>query len=183
MKVVKIGINGIVPAVPVKATHPVRGEYLRFEHGQEGRGRKLVFFPLGSKDFPAERGLPEPDQAYRLIPVSGNKTFILGRENRPSDEFLVLWSLSPGFRGDARYTVEGCATVIAEGYEAQGDAGRMGGAPCPVIHVTGPCVLKWTRGGRLYDSPANWRAVFDGKNWAVASDSPESDAVEAAFDY
>jgi hypothetical protein len=181
MKIIKLGIDGVEPAIPKKATHPTRGEYLRFEHGQDGRGRKLVFFPLGSKDFPAELGMPGTDQEYRLIPVSEGRAYILGRENRPSNDYLVLLSLNPGYRGEAEYEIEGDAVCIAEGREAQGDAGRMGGAPCPVILVTGPCTLKWVRTGRLYGSTAKWRAVFNGQAWTVSHDGPETDAVEAAF--
>ncbi len=81
---------------------------------------------------------------------------------------MVLWSLSPGFRGGASWRVaSGAARVVAVGQEAQGDAGRMGGADCPVLLVTGPCTLEWVRTGRLYGSPPAWRATFDGSKWAV----------------
>ncbi len=178
MKVVNLSIRGVFPATPEKATHPTRGEYWRFTHGQEGRGRRLVFFPLGTKDFPGTA--PAPEQEYQLIPVRLGH-YILGA-GTADGHYLVLWDLDPGFRGGAEYTIEGSASIVAEGYEAQGLAGRMGGAPCPVVYVAGPCVLRWTRSGRLYGSPAKWRAVYNGE-WAILPDDAASDAVEAAFEY
>ena len=182
MKVVSVSFrHGVVPATPEKASHPTRGEYWRFTHGEAGRGRRLVFFPLGSRDFPGSAPAPGPGQEYLLIPV-GSGHHILGA-GRNDGEYLVFWNLNPGFRGGAGYTIEGSGSCIAKGYEAQGIAGRVGGAPCPVVHVTGPCVLRWTRTGRLYGSAAKWRAVYDGEAWAVMPDDAASDAVEAAFDY
>jgi len=56
----------------------------------------------------------------------------------------------------------------------------MGGAPCPLILVTGPCRLVWERTGRLYGAPARWIAAYDGATWTVA---PEEDCLmeEAAL--
>lgn len=180
MRVVRLGCAGVKPALPVKALHPARGGYLRFEHGEEGRGRKLVFFPLGARDFPSVEEPPPQETEYRLVPVSEGRAYILGRGS-PDGQQLVLWSLAPGFRGGATYSVSGDAAVIAEGYEAQGDAGRMGGAPCPVLIVKGPCVLRWSRSGRLYGTPADWRATYDGRSWVVEPDSAEADAVAIAL--
>jgi hypothetical protein len=85
------------------------------------------------------------------------------------------------YRGSASHRIEGNAHLIAEGYQAQGAAGRMGGAPCPVVLVTGPCVLTWERFGRLYDTPAKWRAIYENGQWLVAPDEPEQCAIEIAF--
>jgi hypothetical protein len=180
MRVLLLDRTGVRAARPVKATHPTRGDYLRIEHGEEGRGRRLVFFPLGSRDFPAQGDLPPQDQQYKLLAVSEGRAHILVR-GTDDGQYLVLWSLSPGFRGSATYSVAGAAKVLAEGYQAQGGAGRMGGAACPVLLVTGPCRLHWSRGGRLYGSPAHWRAVFDGHLWQVEPDDEQSDAVAEAF--
>jgi hypothetical protein len=175
MKVVTLNSSGVRPAQPVKAVHPGHGEYLRFEHGEEGRGRKLVFFPLAVRDFPSDSKVP-PDQEFKYTPGS----FVL-RRGCNDGEYLVLWDLEPGFRGSASYEIEGGAVVIAEGREAQGMAGRMGGAPCPVLLVSGPCTLRWTRTGRLYGSPPHWRAKYDGSTWIVEPDDKSSDAVAEAF--
>lgn len=133
MRVVRVSLAGVQPAGPVRASHPTRGAYWRFEHGEVGRGRKLVVFPLGQRDFPAAEGnpAPGPETEYRLLPVSEGRAHILVR-GRADGSLLVLWSLSPGFRGSATYAVAGQAVVIAEGYQAQGDAGRMGGRAVPV---------------------------------------------------
>jgi len=179
MKVFVLEKDKIELAKPVKASHPTRGEYYRFEHGEEGRGRKLVYVPLGLKDFPTSKEIDD-NQEYRLIPVSDGKVYILGK-GKTDNECLVLWWLSPGFRGGATYNIEGNCKVIMEGYEAQGDAGRMGGAPCPILHVYGPCKLTWTRSGRLYGTPKKYRAIYDGINWTTEPDDELSDALDAAF--
>ena len=111
----------------------------------------------------------------------GNQLYLLARGENDGTA-LVLWSLDPGFRGGASYKVSGRGRVIALGEEAQGDAGRMGGADCPVVHVTGPCRLEWTRTGRLYGEPADWVAEFDGSEWTVGPDC-ECAVEEAALNY
>lgn len=88
----------------------------------------------------------------------------------------------PGYRGTASYEVSGQARVLAEGAEAQGAAGRMGGAACPVVLVEGPCTLSWHRSGRLYGTEADLAAYFDGAKWTVA---PVTDCAvkDAAMSY
>lgn len=185
MQVIDLSYCGVAPARPVAALHPTRGPYWRFQHGEEGRGRKLVFFPLGARDFPCasayakwEGEVPPLD----LISVSEGRAFILVRAQQKDDgRKLVLWSLSPGFRGGATYAIEGKAEELRCGYEAQGIAGRMGGAPCPVLLVSGPATLRWARTGRLYGTPPKWRAIFDGARWTVEPDDESSEAISAAF--
>jgi hypothetical protein len=179
MRILTLDKTGIRPAKPVKAVHPTRGEYYRFQNGEEGRGRKLVYIPLGLKDFSSNAEVSEY-QEFKLIPVSDGKAYILVKGEIDS-EFLLLWHLSPGFRGGARYEIEGDTKVIMEGYEAQGAAGRMGGAPCPIVHVYGPCKLTWIRSGRLYGDHSKYRAVYNGSDWIVEPDYELSDAVDAAF--
>jgi hypothetical protein len=180
MKVIELSKRGVSPAKPELATSP-RGQYWRFSHGEQGRGRKLVFFPLGARDFPGSQPAPDGDQDYDLIPVSEGRAHILVRGRGRQEGFLVLLSLDPGFRGSATYEVSGAAELLAEGYEAQGDAGRAGGAPCPVLRVTGPCVVRWSRSGRLYGDHPDWVAVYDGDQWVVRPDDPQYAAEEAAF--
>jgi len=180
MKIITISKRGVSHAKPELATSP-RGQYWRFSHGELGRGRRLVFYPLGSRDFPATEPAPDGDQDYDLIPVSEGRAHILVRGSGRQQGYLALLSLDPGFRGSATYEVDGAAEVLAEGREAQGDAGRMGGAPCPVLRVTGPCVIRWHRDGRLYGDHPDWVAVYDGQSWVVQPDDPQYAAEEAAF--
>ena len=214
MKIKKLSVSGITTATATTATARDGRRFFAFAHGDEGRGRWQVRFPLASRDFPApaaptvpqvpngtacpqcgyvvsgllpgdypcpecrdsarhESHTPPPaSQEYALVDLKktdpkGNGLYLL-TSGRDDGDQLILWSLSPGFRGGASYEISGQARVIAEGYEAQGDAGRMGGAPCPVVLVTGPCRLTWTRSGRLYGEPAEWTAEFDGAAWHVA---------------
>ena len=174
MKVVTLSIKGIETAKPVIAEHPSLGEYFRFEHGESGRGRKLVFIPLNVREFPVHKDYNWENENYSLQRRSSIN--ILNKGN--DDTFLVLWRLTPGYRGSASYSLGENAQVIAEGFEAQGLAGRMGGAPCPVVWVTGPTTLKWTRTGRIYGIPPHWVAKFDGEDWIVRPDNPAEEELE-----
>lgn len=105
----------------------------------------------------------------------GNQQYLL-EKGQEDGEQLVVWKLSPGYRGGASFHIEGEAALIGKGEEAQGEAGRMGGAACPIIRVNGPCRLTWTRSGRLYGSPALWQAVWDEDQWTVGQ--PSQSALE-----
>lgn len=187
MKVIGISISGIEEVKPIAVKTNSGREFYAFLHGEEGRGRWQYRIPLGFRDFPVtELGAPPPDQDYVLVDLKkedryGNGLYLLG-EGKPDNTFLVLLSLSPGYRGGAISQVEGQCSCIANGFEAQGQAGRMGGARCPVVWVTGPCVLKWQRGGRLYGSDPDWVAIYNGTEWNIAPQ--EQCAVEQeVFNY
>ena len=190
MKIIAINCkHGAAPVAARKFRAKSGAEYFALTHGEEGRGRWQVRIPLASREFPAtsDAGNHLPlDGEFKLVDLHkqdprGNPIYLLARGQEDGQQ-LVLWSLSPGYRGGASFEVSGQATVIAQGEEAQGDAGRMGGAACPVVLVTGPCLLSWTRSGRLYGSEAEWEAVFDGSQWTVAP-TYISAAEDAALNY
>jgi len=192
MKVIKLTKNGILSISPTIASAKRGGKYFCFTHGEEGRGRWAVKFPLGVRDFPVNlenplKSLPAENTDYNLVDLKkrdrgDNNLYLLGK-GIEDGKFLVFWWLSPGFRGGARYSVEGCAKVLASGYQAQGTAGRMGGAECPVVLVEGDCILSWRRTGRLYGDPADWVASYNTiDGWRVCE---KTDCVieDAAFNY
>ena len=186
MKVITLDKNGINTPVPTIYTTSKGKRAWQISHGEEGRGRWQVRYPLSIREFPVPdtKGDPNPMDIsgvdFSLFPLNrkdkrDNPLYLLVKsDGAPTtaikNGFLVLWSLSPGFRGSASYAVEGEAKEIASGEEAQGAAGRAGGAECPVIHVTGPCKLSWHRTGRLYGGQADWIAVYDGQRWVVGPD-------------
>ena len=224
MKIVSISRRGVSHPAPTRVPGK-RGPYYALLHGEQGRGRWQVRWPLGHRDFPAPevplltgegdqvacpRGhaFPAPrrgqecprcaQEVARGEPLEGHYALqgplgedprgnpryriVAGRDPEGTQEDqLVLLHLDPGFRGGARYEVSGAAQVLALGHQAQGDAGRMGGAPCPVLYVTGPTEIRWVRGGRLYGSPSRWVARFDGEDWTVLS-AEEEEEEAAAFD-
>jgi hypothetical protein len=175
MRIISISISGVRPVTATKARAKSGAEYWTLTHGEEGRGRWQIRIPLAAREFPvpADAGDHFPlDGEYKLVGLNkqdprGNPLYLLVRGQEDGQQ-LVLWSLSPGYRGGAVYEVEGLAEIIALGEQAQGTAGRMGGAACPVVLVTGPCRLAWHRSGRLYGSEADWTAEFDGSQWTVA---------------
>lgn len=175
MKIIGISIRGVQPVAATKTKAKNGAEYYVLTHGQNGRGRWQIRIPLAAREFPApaDAGDRFPlDGEYKLVDLRkkdprGNPLYLLALGQEDGQQ-LVLWSLSPGYRGGASFEVFGQAKVLAQGEEAQGDAGRMGGAACPVVLVTGPCRLVWQRSGRLYGSEADWTAEFDGSQWTVA---------------
>lgn len=173
MKVIGISTAGVRPVVAIKLRAKTGTEYYALTHGEEGRGRWQIRIPLAAREFPAQPVEHLPlDGEYKLVPLHkqdprGNQLFLLAKGQEDGQQ-LVLWSLSPGYRGGASFDLSGQARVLAMGEEAQGAAGRMGGAACPVVLVTGPCRLTWRRTGRLYGSEPDWVAEFDGRSWTVA---------------
>ena len=126
-----------------------------------------------TKGMRTEKEKTFPDIEFELVCTDkrdplGNPNFILRKSDSYDLHQLIFWNLSPGFRGGASYSLEGDASVITKGSEADGIAGNMMQADCPIILVTGPCVLNWKREGRLYGETAEWRAEFNGlDNWIV----------------
>lgn len=188
MQIFDLSIRGIRPAV-AHLVHGKRGDFYAIQHGEAGRRRWQYRIPLAAKEFPAQdekNELPLEGIEFHLHPLGkrdahDNPLYLLLPAHHPDGRQLILWHLDPGFRGFADYEVQGDARIVAAGHEAQGAAGRMGGADCPVVIVSGPCELRWSRFGRLYGQPGEWVARFDGETWMVASDE---DALieDAAFD-
>lgn len=184
MRVVKLDIYGISP----KFAEAKRfGERLAFAlvAGERGRGRWEYIIPVAASvavPFNIDNSLDTTNLHFSLKNLNrkdpaGNDMYLLIK-GESDNSFLVFWNLSPGFRGGASYTVSGNAVVIGEGEEAQGLAGRMGGAKCPVVLVTGPCTLQWERSGRLYGQPSHYVASFDGTIWTVGPKQNIELAVE-----
>lgn len=190
MKILSISTRGVQQVVATQRTRVKTGaEYYALTHGEEGRGRWQIRLPLAVREFPA------PADAGNRFPLCGDYKLVDLRKQDPrgnplyllapghdDGQQLVLWSLSPGYRGSASCAVLGQAQIIANGQEAQGDAGRMGGADCPVVIVTGPCQFIWHRSGRLYGGKADWSAIFDGKTWTVAP-ADQCSLEQAALNY
>lgn len=189
MKIISISTRGVQPVAATKARAKNGAEYYAATHGEEGRGRWQIRIPLAAREFPSPADAGEHFALtgdYSLVDLRkqdprGNPLYILALGQEDGKQ-LVLWSLSPGYRGGASFEVAGQAKVIALGEEAQGDAGRMGGAACPVVLVAGPCRLIWRRSGRLYGAEADWAAEFDGETWTVAP-THVCAAEDAALNY
>ena len=184
MKILRISTEGKGICPP--SAKLVEGKFYALHHGQEGRGRWEVRFPLPVREFPPEEDTLLLDGDYLLVDLCkkdqrGNPLYLITK-GKEDGKFLVLLSQSPGFRGSASYRTEGQISLLCSGEEAQGDAGRMGGADCPVFVVEGPCRISWTRTGRLYGAPSRWVAVFDGAEWKVAPKN-ECTIEDAALNY
>ena len=173
MKAISISKNGVSVKSAVKID-TATGSYYAMTHGENGRGRWQVRIPLAAREFPvieSDSYEIKVDKDIKLVDLKkedkrGNSLY-LAAKGIEDNKYLVFLHLHPGYRGGATYSISGNIERICTGYEAQGDAGRMGGADCPVFIVTGPCKIEWHRRGRLYGSPADWVAEFDGNSWEV----------------
>ena len=188
MKIIEVSMHGVsIPHAYV--VEGKRGKFFCLTHGEEGRGRWQLRLPLAVRDFPVpdDQKSIKMDGEYNLVDLKrqdpqGNTQYLIIKSSHPDEKQLVLLSLNPGFRGYSSYEVFGKAKVLGEGYQAQGAAGRMGGAPCPLILVDGICQITWERFGRLYGSPSEWIAIFDGNEWII---SPKEQCAleDIIFDY
>ena len=186
MNIITLSTSGITTNVSVLSVHGV----FMLTHGQDGRGRWQVRFPIHVRAFGLDTRDVTVTQIAQIITDTeitltrtgrkdreGNDVLLI-RPGQADDKQMVLWNLSPGYRGGATYEMRGDARLLAEGYEAQGAAGRMGGAPCPIVEVgPGPALLTWRRTGRLYGDPSCWAALYrPGNRWYIV----DRDTLEAA---
>lgn len=177
MKLVEIDHRQVTEGIVLHARRIAGLDVYCIEAGEEGRGRKL-------EQIPISKMVIDPDVVHSTkvrvtelkdaeLAKRDDVIFIWASKGQEQENQIVIMNLCPGFRGYATYHIEGEAELVVEGYEAQGAAGRMGGAPVPVVLVKGPCKLHWSRTGRLYGSRPNWSAIFDGAKWEVMPQGEE----------
>ena len=94
--------------------------------------------------------------------------------------------IHPADQGWIYDDVPNTLTALAEGWEAQGDAGRMGGHVVKLIIMEPGCVFQVIRSGRLYGEPAHRYVAWDGETlrlgtrdeiWPPADELPEGEVV------
>jgi hypothetical protein len=126
----------------------------RISIGEPGRGRTLVTVPV--------------PQGAEVVDIQGEPPTITGRlmsipaKNSPAGAVLVVIRDHSGFRGSWSLGDQQGVTILAEGYCAQGAAGRMGGGPeyLAVLSDGGSATI--TRSGRLYGKPSILRVQNTG---------------------
>lgn len=160
--------------------------------GEEGRGRQLTRFPVGRRFAEAflmarafgERA-PRIDRAS-VIRTKEKGTLLLVEERDPGDpRALVLVRISAGYRGSTTWTGPAYEdanihpdvgvvreyepfppkgiTVLAEGWCAQGAAGRMGGHAERLLIMEPGAAIRVVRHGRLYGAPAVRYVLWTGQ--------------------
>lgn len=98
--------------------------------------------------------------------IKGNDRYILSK-GQDDGTYLIFWNLTPGFFGQASYHVEGKARIISIAWESRENDGKFILTACPIVHVSGKCVLHWKRTGRLYGNPYTAKAVFNKNKWEI----------------
>jgi hypothetical protein len=138
--------------------------------GEAGRGRKLVRVPLpeGAKiSWSSEPSDPTTEWWGTLVMVPGPGTVILFRD-------------MSGYRGGWTLDVPPSATIIADGWCAQGIAGRMGGGPEYLVRAPEGTQFRIRRSGRLYGAPADLRVVVHADRLEVTDLAAEAASADAA---
>jgi hypothetical protein len=129
-------------------------KYETIDLGEAGRGRKLVRVPIPHGSVQDGARLYEtPGAAGTLIRIRDHSGYRGGWKltaPRAPEEY----DMDIGDRPDRRkHEVH----VVAEGWCAQGDAGRMGGGPDLLVRMHAGESAEISRTGRLYGQPAVWR--------------------------
>jgi hypothetical protein len=134
--------------------------------GESGRGRQLTTVPV-----PLDRAVIEGTRCKgTLMEITGTK----------EPGCLLVIRDQSGFRGS--WTYQTTARILAKGWCAQGDAGRMGGGPELLIHIKPGESVEITRTGRLYGEPARIRVVCREDCSLMLLDPAAADRTQAAGD-
>jgi hypothetical protein len=157
------------------ARHP----YPHVPVGEEGRGRKMVRVPLAPSlaDTLTDDTTCPDDVAIGRTP-DGRLLILPAVPGDP--RALVLLAVPAGYRGSTQIAHEGSVTVLAEGYCAEGQAGRMGGHAEQLLLLEPGARVTVTRRGRLYGACPTVLVVYDGELRAGAPDEVEPPAAAAA---
>lgn len=151
------------------------GKFYAAEVGEKGRGRELQFIPLHPTLIPQKEG-------DRLFITEANvaKTKSGGHILVPTKEtdnlaLIKVYGVE-GYRGALRYTFSNPnPEIIAKGYHAQGDAGRMGGGSEYLVVMLPNDRIEIQRLGRLYGDNERVSIEWDGKELRVYDPDAEPD--------
>jgi len=121
------------------------GELLACRLGEHGRGRKEIILPV---KFDAVVGEPLDLRGLSIgQSIAGNPTLI----KRTDNELFLILSSYGGYtrRGNGRIIpIEGDFKVLAEGWGADGDAGRIGDWDVKIIKAPNKGVIRISYSGK-----------------------------------
>lgn len=130
--------------------------------GEKGRGRKQIVL--------------DPPQGSA---IDGDALIGAASRNSPPDSVLVLIRDQSGYRGSWSLKNQKGMRIIAEGWCAQGDAGRMGGGPEYLATLDNGGSAEIHRSGRLYGEPAVIRLLNSNAQLIITDTEQEAANVEA----
>lgn len=108
----------------------------------------------------------QPPSGYLQVRDCADGLFVIASAKEEDGRQIMLWHLSPGYGGGARFSMEGEVRLLAQGRTLFGNSTRDA-APAPIVQVRGPCRLQWERLGQIGRTPSHWEAQFDGSKWRV----------------
>lgn len=177
MRVAKLSIEGIgvLVAKTTPPTKPGGSPFYCLSHGSVGKGRWEVRLPLSSKDFPSNEQHPAIellDDNFDLLVMENRRDLLKNpglilTKGQSDNRYLLLWHLSPGVNGTSYYKVEGNAEVLSKGLINRDDGNKKTATDCPIVLVSGACVLTWYRDGNVYGQQRAWCAIYDGRQWSI----------------
>ena len=166
-----------------------------FKAGEYGRGRSSVHIYVNDRELfnivnstegeiSAINRLREEVQqvpSWRLGTTRSGRLAVRPMPNQQPTHEIIRHVLGMGFRGSAMIDSAIGVSKLAEGYVAQGAAGRCGGCPEPVwlAPLAKEVSLVWSRSGRLYGKPAvmkAWRPAWGA--WVVGPAEEVDAAIE-----
>ena len=177
MKCFYVGNLNVNPYIVVTERESKRtgDKYFAVEVGEMGRGRELQFVPLHPTLIPQKE-----DRLFIITDVDLAETksgrYILVPAKTKNDKALVQVYGEEGYRGSLEYTFSNPnPEIIAQGYYAQGEAGRKGGGEeyLVVMHPGDRIDIK--RYGRLYGGNEKVVIEWDGEELRVYDPDAEPD--------
>ncbi len=138
------------------------GLLYRYEAGEEGRGRRLLYLPTSPNAIDIEAGL------HKDLTIGFTKTG-RPRVNKVEDnKMYMLLSTEGGYtrRGNGviycLFTQENDIKILSRGNGADGDAGRIGYWDVLLLEVSGEVVIRVRTGGGGYGTPSDLYVVHSG---------------------
>ena len=162
-------------AVTERESKKTGGKYFAVEVGEYGRGRELQFVALHPSLIPQK----EDDSIFVITDAVVAKTKSGGHILLPAKEqdnlALVQVYGEEGYRGSLEYTFTNNIEIIARGYYAQGEAGRMGGGEEYLLVMKPGDRIDIKRYGRLYGGNEKVVIEWDGSELRVYDPDDEPD--------
>lgn len=144
--------------------------------GEQGRGRKLANLPVERQACVADEKGNLKVLSAEVGKTKSGKPKMFAEKNAKNDRCIVVFRTKIGFRGGNFHTgdrMEAQAEkpeflpfpgeILAKGYIAQGDAGRMGGGDQLIAVIPKNVVFRTAYSGRLYGSPQAHYYIYDGQ--------------------
>ena len=151
------------------------GKFYAAEVGEYGRGRELQFVPLHPTLIPQKEGDRLFITEAGIAKTKNGGTILVSPKEQDNLALVKVYGVE-GYRGELRYKFSSPnPEILAQGYHAQGDAGRMGGGSEYLVILYPGDRIDITRYGRLYGDNERVTIEWDGSELRVYDPDAEPD--------